>query len=102
MDFITKLPVTANGKDAVMTVIDKATKMVHLIPCREAMDAVETARLYWHHVASLHGLPKSLISDRDVRFVSIFWRSLWDITGTKLRMGTSYHPQTSGQVERAN
>ena len=64
--------------------------------------AVELAKLFYREVVRHHGIPSSIVSDRDVRFTSNFWRSLWQQTGTKLAMSTAYHPQTDGQTERAN
>ena len=102
MDFITKMPVTQKNNDAVLVVVDRATKMVHLIPCSESISAHGTAFLYWEHVAKIHGIPKCINTDRDRRFESRFWRSLWQLMGTSLHMSTAYHPQTQGQVERVN
>ena len=102
IDFIVKLPETASGFDAVFVCVDRATKMCHLIPCTEKMGAQETASLYWNCVGKLHGIPRALHSDRDVRFTSAFWKELWKLTGTSLRFSTAYHPQTQGQVERTN
>ena len=102
LDFIVKLPETKKGNDSILVVVDRATKMAHLMPCREQISAYETAVLYWENVGKLHGLPQSLNSDRDRRFESAFWRALWRIMGTSLRMSTAYHPQSQGQVERTN
>ena len=102
IDFVTKLPRTDSGFDSVFVAVDRATKMVHLVPCVEAISAKETAALYWKHVGCLHGVPKCLYSDRDRRFESTFWKSLWKILGSDLRFSTAYHPQTQGQVERMN
>ena len=102
IDFIVKLPKTKKGNDSVFVVVDRATKYAHFIPCTESMSARQTALLYWRHVARLHGIPRVLYSDRDVRFTSRFWRELWYFVGTSLRMSTSFHPQTQGQVERMN
>ena len=101
IDFVTSLP-EEDGYDAVMTVVDKATKMVYFIPCTKTITARETAELFWQHVGSQHGIPSVIISDRDVRFTSQFWRSLWRQLGTGLHMGSGYHPQSSGQVEVYN
>ena len=102
LDFIVKLPVTNKGNDSILVVVDRATKMCHLIPCSEQISAHQTAVLYWENVGKLHGLPQSLNSDRDRRFESAFWRALWRIMGTTLKMSTAYHPQSQGQVERTN
>ena len=101
LDFVTGMPVE-DGMDTICTVVDKATKMCHFIPCSESITAKETAKLYWNHVGRLHGIPSVLISDRDPRFTSRFWKELWRLLGTDLRMGSGFHPQSSGQVERFN
>ena len=100
LDFITDLPLTRGMKDSVRTVIDKATRMVHLIPCKKSITAAETAKLYWGQVVKLHGVPRILYSDRGTQFTSQFWKTLWGLTGTQLRYSTAYHPQTQGVVER--
>ena len=102
LDFITKLPKTARGNDAVLVVVDRATKMCHLTPCSETIDAAGTAWAFWDSVGKLHGVPRALHSDRDTRFTSKFWKTLWKITGTSLRLSSAYHPQSQGQVERLN
>ena len=102
IDFIFKLPPTSKGHNGIMVVIDRATKMTHLIPCDETATASDVAYLYWSRVGSLHGLPHCIYSDRDVRFTGTFWRSLWAHMGTELRMSTAFHPQTQGLVERTN
>ena len=88
--------------DTICTVVDKATKMCHFIPCTEKISAKQVARLYWQFVGRLHGIPSVLISDRDVRFTSKFWKELWRLLGTNLRMGSGFHPESSGQVEIFN
>ena len=101
IDFVTCLP-DDDGSNAVLTVVDKATKFVYFIPCSTEITGKETAKLFWQVVGSTHGIPSVIISDRDVRFTSQFWQELWRILGTRLRMGTAYHPQSQGQVERYN
>ena len=76
--------------------------MCHFLPCSESISAKEVANLYWRHVGKLHGISNVIISDRDPRFTRKFWKELWRILGTDLRMGSRYHPQFSGQVERFN
>ena len=85
-----------------MTVVDRATKMVHLIPCTKTTMAGEAARLYWQHVVRLHGVPQAIHTDRGAQFVGRWWREIWTLLSTKLRYGTAYHPQSQGQVERMN
>ena len=102
MDFVGPLPKTSQGHDFMLVVVDKFSKMVHLIACRQQVTAAEVAQLVYDHVVRLHGYPESIISDRDSRFTSHFWRALWKLSGTELAMSTSYHPQTDGQTENVN
>ena len=88
--------------NTICTVVDKATKMCHFIACTDKITAKKTAKLYWQHVSRLHGIPNVIISDRDPRFTGKYWRELWRLLGTDLRMGSGYHPQSSGQVEKFN
>jgi hypothetical protein len=102
MDLITQLPPTDNGHDAIIVFVDKLTKMVHYAATTTTVDAPGVASLFFEHVVRMHGVPTSIVSDRDPRFTSLFWRSLWSLLGTKLAMSTAFHPQTDGQTERAN
>ena len=102
IDFVTDLPAASDGEDSIMTVVDHATKMVHLIPCKKTTTAGEAARLYWQHVVKLHGVPQAIHTDRGAQFVGRWWREIWTLLGTKLKFGTAYHPQSRGQVERMN
>ena len=102
VDFITDLPTSAKGEDSIMTVVDRATKMVYLIPYKKTTIASEAARLYWQHVVRLYGVPRAIHTDRGVQFVGRWWCEIWTLLGTKLRFGTAYHPQSQGQVERMN
>jgi len=102
MDLITQLPVSKDGHDAIVVFVDKLSKMVHWVATRTSATAPELARVMFDHVVRLHGLPESIVSDRDTRFTSHFWTSLWELCGTKLAMSTAFHPQTDGQTERAN
>ena len=102
IDFITDLPRTSGNKDTVLTIVDKATRMVHLVPCRKDITAVATARLLWSHVVKLHGVPRAIYSDRGPQFTANSWRELWRLTGTRLNYSSAYHPQTQGVVERMN
>lgn len=102
MDLITQLPKTKEGYDAIVVFVDKFTKMVHIAPTTTTVTAPQLARIFFREVVRLHGVPKSIISDRDPRFTSNFWKCLWSQLGTKLAMSTAYHPQTDGQTERTN
>jgi hypothetical protein len=102
MDFITDLPATKQGYDSILTVVDRFTKMIHLIPCTKEITAPEVAKLIYDQVYKYHGMPKVIVSDRDPKFTSNFWKSLFGVLGTKLALSTANHPQTDGQSERAN
>ncbi|GJY36996.1 putative reverse transcriptase domain-containing protein [Tanacetum coccineum] len=100
MDFVTKLPRTSDGHDTIWVIVDRLTKSAHFIPTRET-DSMETlTRLYIKEIVSRHGVPISIISDRDSHFTSRFWKSLQNALGTQLDMSTAYHPETDGQSER--
>ncbi|GJU84593.1 putative reverse transcriptase domain-containing protein [Tanacetum coccineum] len=100
MDFVTKLPKTSIGHDTIWVIVDRLTKSAHFIPTR-ATDSMETlTRLYIKEIVSRHGVPISIISDRDSHFTSRFWQSLQNALGTQLDMSTAYHPETDGQSER--
>lgn len=102
MDFITGLPCTTTGFDAVMVFCDRLTKMVHFAACTKTTDALKAARLFVDRVVAAHGLPVSIISDRDTRFKSEFWSALMGYVGITHKMSTAFHPQTDGQTERVN
>ena len=102
LDLIITLPMTARGHDAIVTFVDKFTKMVHFVPTNGKVTAAQLARLFVDNIVRLHGIPEQLISDRDSKFVSKFWQAVFELLGTKLSMSTAYHPQTDGQTERAN
>ncbi|CAI7850895.1 unnamed protein product [Closterium sp. NIES-54] len=102
LDFITDLPPTNAGHDAILVVIDKFSKMGHFIPTHTTARTEETAQLFLKHIISQHGIPTTLISDRDPKFTSKFWKELMSLMGTRLAMSSAYHPQTDGQTERLN
>ena len=102
LDLITALPPTRAGHDAIVVFVDKLTKWATYVPTRTDVDAPSLARLFFDQVVRLHGVPESLVSDRDPRFTSLFWRALWQQLGTGLLMSTAFHPQTDGQTERQN
>ncbi|GJS62780.1 putative reverse transcriptase domain-containing protein [Tanacetum coccineum] len=100
MDFVTKLPKSLQGYDTIWVIIDRLTKFAIIIPMRETDPMDKLARMYLKEVVKRHGIPLSIIYDRDPRFASNFWRSLQNALGTSLDMSTAYHPQTDGQSER--
>jgi RNase H-like domain found in reverse transcriptase/Reverse transcriptase (RNA-dependent DNA polymerase)/Integrase zinc binding domain/Chromo (CHRromatin Organisation MOdifier) domain len=103
IDYIMPLPRTKGTEyNGIMTMVDKLTKMIHLAPCTTAITAEGSADIFYKQVVRYHGMPKAIISDRDTRFTSSFWQSLWKQLGTKLHMSSSYHPQSNGQTESTN
>lgn len=103
MDLITQLPKTRQGHDAIAVFVDRLTKMTHFVPTKTSVTATQLAHIFFDEVYKHHGMPKVIVSDRDTRFTSIFWRELFKkCYGTKLAMSTANHPQTDGQTERAN
>ena len=102
MDLITQLPPTATGYDAIAVFVDKLSKMTHIRPCKTNIDAPEFADLMLDAVFKHHGLPRSIISDRDARFTGKFLTTLADRLEFRQRLSTAFHPQTDGQTERMN
>ncbi|GJS01342.1 putative reverse transcriptase domain-containing protein [Tanacetum coccineum] len=100
MDFVTKLPKTASGQDTIWVIVDRLTKSAHFLPMKETDSMEKLTRQYLKEVVSRHGVPVLIISDRDSKFTSHFWKSLNEALGTQLDMSTAYHPQTDGQSER--
>ncbi|GIL78503.1 hypothetical protein Vretimale_6069 [Volvox reticuliferus] len=102
LDFVVGLPPSEGGNDAVLVMVDRLTKMVHLAPTTTSVTAEQTARLFFDNVVRLHGIPKSVISDRGPQFGGKFWASLGDLVNVRVNLSTAYHPQTDGQTERMN
>ena len=99
-DFVTALPCSPKGNNAVWVVVDRLTKSTHFIPFRVGRSTELLADKYMREIVRLHGVPVSIVSDRDTRFRSHFWESLQESLGTRLKFSTSYHPETDGQSER--
>ncbi|GKC84875.1 putative nucleotidyltransferase, ribonuclease H [Tanacetum coccineum] len=98
MDFITKLPKTATRLDSIWFIVDRLTKSAHFLPMRETDSTEKLTRLYMKEIVARHGIPVSIISDRDSHFTSRVWQSLHKALGTQLNLSTAYHPQTDGQI----
>ena len=100
MDFVVGLPLTRGKCDVIWVIIDRLTKSAHFIPINERYSIDRLTNLYMKEIVVQHGVPVSIMSDRDPRFNSRFWRSFQECLGTKLNMSTAYHPQTDGKSER--
>jgi hypothetical protein len=100
MDFVVALPRTPRKYDSIWVVVDRLTKSAHFIPVKTNYTAQKYAEVYIAEIVRLHGVPTSIISDRDPKFTSHFWQALQEALGTKLRLSSAYHPQTDGQSER--
>ena len=100
MDFVVALPRSRKGNDAIWVIVDRLTKSSHFLPIKITWNPEKLAELFLREIVRLHGVPKTIVSDRDGRFTSRFWKSLHAAMGTQLRFSTAFHPQTDGQSER--
>ena len=96
MDFVTGLPKTFRGNDAILVVVDRLTKSAHFLPFKLGQSLEKLAKLYMDEIVRLHGIPSTITTDRDTRFTSHFWYSLQQALGSKLQFSTTSHPQTDG------
>ena len=101
MDFVEGLPCSEHS-DTILVVVDKYSKFAHFIPLRHPFTALSVAKAFMSHVYKLHGMPSSIISDRDKVFTSNLWRELFRLAGVQLCMSSVYHPQMDGQAECVN
>ena len=92
MNFVTALPRTSKGHNVVWVIVDRLTKSPHFIPFRVGQSIEALAEHYMQEIVRLHGVPVSIMSDRDTRFMSHFWKSLQESLKNKLKFSTTYHP----------
>jgi len=100
MDFVTHLPRTFRGHNTIWVIVDRLTKSAHILAMNLRMSMAKLTQLYIREIMRLHGVPLSIVSDRDPRFTSRFWQTLQSALGNKLTMSSAYHPQTYGQSEK--
>jgi hypothetical protein len=99
MDFVQGLPMMRHKHDVILVVVDKLTKVAHFIPSSLKDGSPVLARKFVQEIFQLHGIPETIISDRDTRMTSQFWTTLNSSLGTRLNFSTAYHPKTDGQTE---
>ena len=102
MDFVFDLPRTRTGNDGIWTIVDRFSKQAHFIPVRKKIKAEHMVKLFMVNIFKYHGMPTSIVSDRDPRMTSLFWRALFENMQTTLKFSSSFHPQTDGQSEITN
>ncbi|MCO5586250.1 hypothetical protein L7F22_040189 [Adiantum nelumboides] len=102
MDFIFDLPRTQSGHDGIWTIIDRFSKQAHFIPVKKTVKPDHLARLFVAQIFRLHDMPETIVSDKDPRFTSLFWKAIWENIGTRLQFSSLFHPQTDGRSEIAN
>ena len=101
MDFVEALP-KVNGKTVILTVVDRFSKAAHFIALAHPYTATSVARAFFFEIVHLHGIPSSVVSDRDPVFTSTFWQELFKMAGIQLRFTSAFHPQSDGQSEATN
>jgi transposase InsO family protein len=102
MDFIVGFPNTSRHHDSIWVIVDRLTKTTHLLPVHTTHRAEKYAEIYIDQIVRLHGIPRTIVSDRGAPFVARFWEQLQESLGTHVIRSSAYHPQTDGQTERIN
>ncbi|MCO5594195.1 hypothetical protein L7F22_048219 [Adiantum nelumboides] len=102
MDLIFDLPRTPTGNDGIWTIICRFSKQAHFVPARKKIKSDHMVKLFMHNIFKYHGMPQSIVCDRDPRMTSLFWKALFENMGTTLKFSSSFHPRTHGQSEEAN
>ena len=102
MDFVLGLPKIVRGHDSEYVVVDRFDKMAHLIPYKSTNDASYIVGLFFKEIVRIRGIHLGIVSDRDLKFVGHFWRTLWKKLGTNLEFSSTYHPQSDGQTKLVN
>jgi len=102
LDFITGLPPTKKHHDSIMVVVDKLRKTTHFIPMNSTYNTVEITIIFMREIFRLHGIPQVVISDKDIKFTSAFWKTLFVGLGNQIQFSITYHPQTYGHTKRVN
>ena len=100
MDFVTGLPTSLREHDTVWVIVDHLTKFAHFLAIRLSNSVEDLGVIYVHEIVRLHGVPVSIILDKDPRFTSIFWKGMQSALGSDLRLSTTFHPQTNDQSKR--
>ena len=100
VDFVSGLPCTLSGYDAIWVIIDRLIKTAHFMPIKKTYSTDRLARLYINRIFCLYGVLVSIVSDRGATFTLVFWQELYKALGTRLNFSTTFHPQTDGQFER--
>ena len=102
MDFITVFPNTMKQCDSIMVIVDRLTKVAHFILVKSTFSASDVAYIFIRDVVILHGVLKNIVSEKDAKFTSKFWKDLFAGLGTELAFSTNYHSHTDGQTKRVN